>query len=131
MDTVDFYDLMHHEKYAVVHTMMPEFSVSFRENMNGIMESLGVRKAFAKCADFSSISALPVLFVDQMIHQAKIEVDRNGARAAAATALVMIGSLPPEEEKYVMIDRPFVFAVVHKKLGIPVFAGVMNQAGRE
>ena len=52
MDTVDFYDLMHHEKYAVVHTMMPEFSVSFRENMNGIMESLGVRKAFAKCADF-------------------------------------------------------------------------------
>ena len=62
-----------------------------------------------------------------MIHQAKIEVDRKGARASAATAMVLLGAAPPKEEKSVLIDRPFVFAILHESLGIPVFVGTVNQ----
>lgn len=122
----DFYDLLHHQKYATVYTMMPEFSVSFDETLNGMARSLGIKEAFTDWADFSSISTVP-LRADRMIHRAKIKVDRNGARADAATMIVLLTGIPPEEKKYILIDRPFVFAIVHEKLGIPVFTGVVNR----
>lgn len=125
LETINFHDLMHSGKRAIVHTKMPEFSVSFRENMNNLMASLGIKEAFTPEADFSSVSTEP-LFVDQMVHQAKIEVDRNGARAAAATALILCGSCLPEDEKHVIIDRPFVFAILNRELKIPAFVGVVN-----
>ena len=126
MNNTDFSELMEHANYHVIlHSKMPEFKVFFRARMNEMLESLGVREAFTPEADFSSISSIP-LMADQLVHQAKIEVDRNGARASAATAMILCGSLPPEEEKHVMIDRPFVFAVLHESLGIPVFVGVVN-----
>ena len=126
MNSVDFPDLMNRRRHVILHCKMPEFSLSFRAELNEMMKSLGIRKAFSREeADFSSMSAIP-LAVDQVVHQAKIEVDRNGARAAAGTALVLYGACPPEEEKYVMIDRPFIFAIMHHELGIPVFVGAVN-----
>lgn len=125
MDSVNFYDLMHHQKHVILHSMFPEFSITFKKNLNQIIKSLGIQEAFTNHADFSSISSAQ-LMVEQMIHQAKIEVDRNGARASAATALVCCGACPPKETKYVMIDRPFVFAILHERLGLPVFVGTVN-----
>ena len=40
-------------------------------------------------ADFSSMSAIP-LVADLMVHQAKIEVDRNGARSAATKTYFLV-----------------------------------------
>ena len=105
---------------------MPEFKLSFSAELNGMMRSLGIRKAFNKDeADFSSMSSIP-LVLDKIVHQAKIEVDRNGTRAAAATALFCGGGGRPEEEKHVMIDRPFIFAIMNEQLEIPVFVGIVN-----
>ena len=126
MNSVDFPGLMGHQRHVILHSKMPEFKLSFRAELNEIMRSLGIRKAFSREeADFSSMSMIP-LVTDQMVHQAKIEVDRNGARAAAATALVCYGAGLPEEEKHVMIDRPFIFAIMNQELEIPVFVGVVN-----
>ena len=126
VETTDFHHLMKNQKSAIVHTMMPEFSVSFKENLNGIIEKLGIREAFTEHADFSSISHAP-LVADEMIHQAKIEVNRNGVKATAASELVLVGAGLPKDEIYIMIDRPFVFAIINTILDIPVFAGVVNQ----
>ena len=126
MDSVDFADLMSHQRHVILHSKMPEFKASFCAELSEMLKSLGIRKAFnPEEADFSPMATIP-LVADQMIHQAKIEVDRNGARAAVATVLVLYGSAPPEEEKYVMIDRPFIFAIMNHKLNIPVFVGVVN-----
>ena len=125
MDTVDFYDLAHHQKHVILHSMFPEFNISYKKNMNQIIGSLGVQEVFTKHTDFSSISTVPIM-AEKMIHQAKIEVDRNGARASAATTLVCVGAGLPEEVKYVKIDRPFVFAIMHEGLDIPVFVGAVN-----
>ncbi len=120
---------MENRRNVILHTKMPEFKTSFRVEMKEIMESLGVREAFTPKADFSPLSTAP-LMADRMIHQAEIEVDRNGARATAATALVCIGAGLPQETKRVMIDRPFLFAIVNNKLNTPVFIGVMNHMDR-
>ena len=126
INNTDFSALMECPNYrTILHTKMPEFKVSFRTVLNETLKSLGIQEAFTLQADFSPMAAVP-LMVDQIIHQAKIEVDRNGARASAATELIFIGAGLPDDEKYVMIDRPFVFAILHKELKIPVFAGVVN-----
>ena len=36
------------------------------------------------------------------------------------------GCLPPEEKKKVILNRPFVFAIVHGGTGLPVFTGIVN-----
>ena len=38
----------------------------------------------------------------------------------------LIGSLPPEEAKEVILNRPFVFAILHRTMNIPVFIGIVN-----
>ena len=87
MNSVDFSGLMDQQRHVILHSKMPEFKLSFRVELNEMMKSLGIQKAFSgEEADFSSMSTIP-LVADQMVHQAKIEVDRNGARAAAAPAL--------------------------------------------
>lgn len=87
LNSVDFSGLMDQQRHVILHSKMPEFKLSFRVELNEMMKSLGIQKAFSgEEADFSSMSTIP-LVADQMVHQAKIEVDRNGARAAAAPAL--------------------------------------------
>lgn len=128
--SVKLHELSTHGKHVILYSKFPEFSFSFKVLLNQIVQALGVREAFTNQADFSAMSSAP-LKADSMIHQAKIRVDRNGASASAATTLILVGSALPEEVKRVTIDRPFLFAIMHKGLNIPVFAGVVNRLMEE
>ena len=72
----------------------------------------------------SCSSCLPA---KKMIHKAQIEVDRNGAGAKAATRIILNTGLPPEDEKEVILNRPFLFAIYHRSLDLQVPIGVVNQ----
>ena len=56
------------------------------------------------------------------------EVDENGTKAAAATAVVMADatSVQQPEYKYVTLDRPFVYAIVDNTTKLPLFIGAVN-----
>ena len=55
-------------------------------------------------------------------------LDRKGTKAVAVTAMLAVaGCLPDFEEKRVIFDRPFVYAIVHRVTGLPVFVGIINQ----
>ena len=87
---------------------------------------MGIQKAFTDQADFSPVCLDP-LTMTSIQHKTFIEVNRHGTRAAAVTRGEMIlGCLPPEEKKKVILDRPFVFAIVHDGTGLPVFTGIVN-----
>lgn len=126
--SVKFYQMMDDWEDVILHTKMPEFSFSFKTILNQMINTWGIREAFTAHADFSGMSSAP-LMAETMIHQAKIEVNRNGASASAATYMILCGARPLEEVRNVMIDRPFLFAIMHKGLKIPVFVGVVNYAG--
>ncbi|KAM7533915.1 hypothetical protein Aperf_G00000107542 [Anoplocephala perfoliata] len=70
-------------------------------------------------ADFKRISTTTKLGVTSMVHKAMIEVNEEGAEAAAATgvAAVAMALLP-----CVVVDHPFFFFIVTDS-GFPVFAG--------
>ena len=62
-----------------------------------------------------------------IIHKARVEVDRQGTKAAAVTTgLLFAGAAPLLDYKTVELDRPFVYAIMHNETGLPVFTGIVN-----
>lgn len=109
---------------------MPAFEAETTTDLAGALENMGIKKAFTfSVADFGGISEVDanMLYIGSVRHKARIEVDKNGTKAAAATVVqVMHGSTADlSEPKAVTLDRPFVYAVVDGS-GTPVFIGVQN-----
>jgi serpin B len=106
---------------------MPEFTADFDEKMNDYCQNAGIQTAFTDHADFSPMST-SALKVGQIAHKAKIEVSRHGTKAVAVTFSGFVGCAPRVLEfREVRLTRPFVYAIVHTEIGIPVFAGIENR----
>jgi serpin B len=111
---------------------MPKFRVSAGFRLAGLLRELGVKAAFSSDADFSGITTAERLAVDEVAHKAYVDVDEQGTEAAAATAVViraMALTAPVRPPVTVIVDRPFVFAIIDMANGTPLFLGrVMNPA---
>jgi serpin B len=84
---------------------------------------MGMKKTFSMMADFSEMGE-PSVMVDRVIHKTHIELDRNGTKAAAATAVIAKeGSVHIDSPIEIRMDRPFVYALVDNETGIPLFIG--------
>lgn len=57
--------------------------------------------------------------------QVVVDVDEKGTEAAAATAVAMMRAMPIPPEEFI-VDRPFLFIIVHVPSGVPAFAGLVN-----
>ena len=65
-------------------------------------------------------------FISDVIHKTHIEVDESGTRAAAVTAIeIKAGAVPDPYQ--VILDRPFVYAIVDTANMLPVFIGTMTE----
>lgn len=106
---------------------LPRFKVNERLAMVDMLQDMGMRAAFTRSADFSAISAKEKLMIGNVVHQAFVQVGEKGTEAAAATAVVMrpTGARPPSEEKLepFIVDRPFLFLIVHDITGGILFLG--------
>lgn len=111
---------------------MPRFKVEAAFRLDDTLRSLGVRGAFELNADFGGISAEP-LYISAVVHKAWIDVGEKGTEAAAATGAV-IKSLAavrrPEPDVRLVVDRPFLFAIVDTETGLPLFLGQFARPAR-
>ena len=110
-----------------VRLTMPEFRYDYDTELDPVLRSMGMNEAFTPDADFSRMGR-PSLMVDRVLHKTHIELDRNGTRAAAVTAITakataVLDERPPIE---INMNRPFVYAVVDTKTGIPLFMGCVR-----
>ena len=68
--------------------------------------------------------------ISDVLHKTHIEVDRNGTKAAAATAVVMskvTSVMDRPEPIYIYLDRPFVYGILDTETGIPLFIGTLDE----
>lgn len=116
-----------------VRTALPCFTYSYDTIMNDALIDLGMPTAFTEgAADFSPMVTDETvdLYISRVIHKTFIELDENGTKAAAVTAVevncesAMIEE--PREVKEVILDRPFVYAIVEASSGLPIFIGTVN-----
>ena len=107
---------------------LPKFKFDYDLSLKTPLIALGLSDAFdAEKADFSAMghSEDGSLFVGDVLHKTFIEVDELGVKAGAATAVNMLaGSARPD--RYVVFDRPFIFAIVDTDTLLPVFLGVVT-----
>ena len=108
---------------------IPKFNYDYETSMVSTLENMGMQTAFTDFADFSGISDLeagsPSIKIDDVIHKTHIEVDENGTKAAAVTAIIAKESAayPTEEIIEIHLTRPFVYAIVDVDTGLPLFIG--------
>jgi serpin B len=100
--------------------MLPRFKFSLAASLTSALSGLGMSQAFSPAADFSGIDGMTDLYVGDVIHQATIAVDEKGTTAAAATGIIIKTN---SVEVPLVVDRPFLFFIVHQPTGALLFAG--------
>jgi len=87
-----------------------------------------MKKAFDPTGDFTGISNTSI-YIDQIIHKARVIVNEKGTEAAAVSYIGMrLGSAAvPQEHVYFKVDRPFIYAISEISTGAIVFIGVQKQ----
>jgi serpin B len=107
---------------------MPRFRLEAAFDLVPALRRLGVTEAFTRSADFSGITEAARLLINAVAHKAYIDVDEQGTEAAAATAVTLrtaaaFRSPPPVT---VIADRPFLFAIIDTRTGVPLFLGQVS-----
>lgn len=116
---------------AEVTVKMPKFRNEYRVS---VTEDLLKDKALPAFfdpdrADLSgmAISDSGNLYASTMEQATFIELDEKGTRAAAVTyALVADCAAPDYPERSVILDRPFIYAIIDTNTNIPIFVGTLT-----
>ena len=113
-------------EYDEVDCKMPKLNFETNTVLNDMLSSLGLDNLFSGNADFSGIADQNVN-VDTILQKTKLELDENGTKAAAVTAVTMeCMSAAVEKEpiiKTVELTRPFAFLIYDRSNDEILFIG--------
>ena len=110
--------------------VLPKFKLENTLELNHPLEALGMKTAFnQKQANFSGMFN-NLHFISEVRQKAFVEVNEEGTEAAAVTAIgLMAGGMPemnPPKPFEMIVDRPFLFAIVDARSEMILFMGVVN-----
>lgn len=114
-----------------VRTVTPMFQTEYEADLIEDLTALGMTDIFDSVkADLTGLgTASGNLYVSDVKHKAVMQLDSMGTKAAAATLLGVVTEceyIPPEPEKTVILDRPFVYIIADNTTGIPLFIGTLE-----
>lgn len=102
---------------------LPKFRLEYEKNLNDILKSLGINKAFSDQADFSKMTKEQVL-INSVFHKSFVEVNEKGTEAAAVTVIsVGITSVEVKETFTMIVNKPFFFVIRDNETGTILFMG--------
>lgn len=104
---------------------MPRFRMTWKAEMKGVLQRMGMEKAFQwPGANFAGLDGDPNWFyIGQVIHKAYVDVNERGTEAAAATAVEMMAmGMPPKPPEF-RADHPFLFLIQDNRTGSILFLG--------
>lgn len=102
-----------------IHLSLPKWSARTHLTLNDTLSALGMPTAFGGTADFSGMVEGGGLWLDRVEHEAFVEVDEDGTRAAAATGGAMAASHGPTIE----VNRPYLYVIRDRGAGTILFIG--------
>ncbi|KAJ8956924.1 hypothetical protein NQ318_014343 [Aromia moschata] len=91
-----------------------------------VLEYMGVGDLFQYNSDFSMLSNQQVS-LGAALHKAKIEVNEEGTKAAAATVLFSFRSSRPAEPAQFVCNHPFIYMLYDKIQRAVLFAGIFRR----
>lgn len=122
-NALEFSALQKGETDKLAEYEMPEFYAERELDLKTVLGKMGMTKVFSNQAELDGISEKSDLFIGTAIQKSKIEVNRYGLKAAAATYVgVKLAAMPPQEVVKLQFNRPFIYAVCMPD-GLPLFVG--------
>lgn len=125
-----FGDEWENSKYMFINLSLPKFDIRSSGDLEEDLQALGITDVFDPGkADFSaSITNFNDPVWLSAVNQAtRVAIDEKGVTAASYIEFPGAGAaMPPEDIIDFVLDRPFLF-VVTNYLGVPLFAGVVNE----
>ncbi len=127
----DWRTMWDNRRGRTVRVGIPEFKSDFSVDLTETLKELGMTDAFsAMNADFTPMASCENanMFLGMVAQKTHVEVDRHGTKAAAVTyGMMMCNACAPSRIEYVILDRPFVYAIVDTESGLPLFIGVVTE----
>lgn len=115
---------------TVINFSMPKFEVEYGAELNDYLVDMGLISAFdMTTADFSRMgkSERGNIHISEVMQKVKIIVDEEGTQAAAATQVATADSAAPlQEPQELILDSPFIYAVIELDTGMPLFLGLLS-----
>lgn len=125
-----FRDILKSAAPLKVQAGIPKFESRYEQDLADCFKKLGLEAAFeAGKADFSGFGLFGKdLVIDKILHKTYISVDEKGTKAAAVTVVApKATALRPDEEKVVILNRPFVYMILDLEEAQPLFIGTLNK----
>lgn len=121
LNAAKFHNLVNNVHQEYIFLTFPKFKLDYKISLNQALGKFGLSELFTERADLSGIG--PGLQLASATHQALIEVDQIGTRAAAATeAKIFFTSGHSGDPINIRADHPFLFSII--KDNSPLFMGI-------
>uniref|UniRef100_A0A1L8DPL0 Putative serpin n=1 Tax=Nyssomyia neivai TaxID=330878 RepID=A0A1L8DPL0_9DIPT len=94
---------------------LPKFKIEYEIELKNVLSKMGMERMFSDAAEFNDLlEENEPLKVSKVIHKAFIEVNEEGAEAAAATGIT-IATLSVRLELKFTANHPFVYIIKSKR----------------
>lgn len=127
--------LLSEKQNCAVNAAIPKFQTAYETELSDTLSKMGMPDAFSEtAADFSKMctSSQGNVFIGRVLHKTCLEVNEQGTKASAATAVEMIAETAAEEPeivKKVYLDRPFIYMLIDIEEKLPLFLGAAMDIG--
>ncbi|MEM9829679.1 MAG: serpin family protein [Bacteroidota bacterium] len=103
---------------------LPKFAINYQTSLKSTLAQLGMGIAFQDSANFSLFfsEAKSQPHLDDLLHQASIEISETGVKATSVTSSLPVKSASPS----VRVNRSFLFFIREQHSGVILFAGVLT-----
>ncbi len=101
----------------------PRFKYGFKKKLKDILTDMGMGIAFTDNADFSNITDLYDLLINDVAHQSFIETNEEGTEAAAATVVEIGLTSAPPTPLVLKLDHPFIYIIRETTTNTIIFMG--------
>lgn len=112
-----------------VEIALPKFKAEFSAELSENLKALGMTDAFdGEKADFTALGTSDEgnIFISRVLHKTFIQVDEEGTKAAAATAVDATTESAALYPHSVLLNRPFVYMIVDLETKLPIFLGALT-----
>ena len=114
-----------------VDVFMPKFTFDTKYFLSETLAKMGMPTAFTDSADFSGMDGTKNLSIQNVIHQAFVDVNEEGTEAAAATGVsIGLTSVMPQQTPIFRADHPFIFVIQDKDNGNILFFGRVSNPSK-
>lgn len=122
-------ELIQEVKEEEVDLLIPKFEVNFENVLNTPLQNLGIESIFDARANHLSPmgTADGNLFVSEIFQKTYLTLDEKGTEAASAVGTEISETSLPMETRIIDFNRPFLYSIIEKETGLPIFLGIMDQ----